>query len=325
MNAHQQSVGAPSPSEASSASDVTVVITSFDQGDMPIAAVRSALRQTARPAHVIVVDDGSTDPASVAALDGLAALDGVTLIRQANAGVSAARNAGIAAARTPYICVLDGDDLLLPGFLAAAVSLLESDSRMAAASSWLKCYGVLDCVVRPGGGRIEDFLPRNACPADCVFRRELWERAGGYDETMREGFEDWEFMLRMLEASGEDAFVGIAQEPLINYRTMPGSSNVASMRRRTALLGYIVERHRASYAAHVQSAVLALDALASERLGMWEDAVQVHPELRQHSMRTRGFLEHPSYGDGGMASAVRINRARCSAPFYPASYEQPNG
>ncbi|WP_335341923.1 glycosyltransferase family A protein [Bifidobacterium moraviense] len=305
-------------SSAASASDVTVIITSFDQGRMPVAAARSALRQTMCPARVIVVDDGSTDPASVAALDELSALDGVTLIRQTNAGVSAARNAGIAAARTPYICVLDGDDLLMPGFLASAVALLDADPHMVAASSWLKCYGVLDCVVRPGGGRIEDFLPRNACPADCVFRRELWERAGGYDETMREGFEDWEFMLRLLEAGGEDTAVGIVPEPLINYRTAPGSSNVRSMRRRTRLLGRIIERHRASYAAHMESALLALDALAGERLGMWEDAVQVHPELRQHSMRTRGFLEHPSYGDGGMASAVRINRARCSAPFYPA-------
>ena len=189
MSAQRQS-GETAASSSAQASDVTVVITSFNQGGMPLAAARSALWQTVRPTQVIVVDDGSTDPESVGTLDELALLEGegspdvsdasdahggVTLIRQPNAGVSAARNAGIAAACTPYICVLDGDDLLLPGFLSATVAALDADPSAVAASSWLKCYGVLDCVVRPGGGAIEEFLPRNAAPADCVFRRDLWE------------------------------------------------------------------------------------------------------------------------------------------------------
>ena len=163
---------------------------------------------------------------------------------------------------------------------------------------------------------------------------------------MREGFEDWEFYLRLLEAAGGESGEGcgscgepcggvdggmggdepfdgaphvvIVPEPLINYRTVPGDSGVKGMRRRTRLLGQIIERHRASYAAHMESALLALDGLASERLRLWEDAVQVHPELRQHSMLTRAFMEHPTFGDGGMDAAVRINRARCSAPYYPS-------
>lgn len=361
MSAQRQSGEMAASLSSTRRADVTVVITSLNQGAATAAAVRSALRQTVRPARIIVVDCGSADPESVAALDELASLEGegspdvsdasdahggVTLIRQPNAGVSAARNTGIAAACTPYVCVLDGDDLLLPGFLSAAVAALDADPSAVAASSWLKCYGVLDCVVRPGGGAIEEFLPRNAAPADCVFRRDLWERCGGYDESMREGLEDWEFYLRLLEAAGGEAgkdagsvdscgqtegddprigtspvdgpHVVIVPEPLINYRTEPGDSGVKGMRRRTGLLGQIIERHRASYAAHMESALLALDGLASERLRLWEDAVQVHPELRQHSMLTRAFMEHPTFGDGGMDAAVRINRARCSAPYYPS-------
>ncbi|KAB8289766.1 glycosyltransferase family 2 protein [Bifidobacterium avesanii] len=301
------------------AADVTVVITGFNQGDMLADAVESALRQSIGPASVIVVDDGSTDEDSIAVLDALGRRgdEGVRVIRQRNAGVSAARNAGIATADTTYISVLDGDDLLLPDFLNRTLAALRAAPSVVAASGWLKCFGILDCVVRPSGGTLADFLPRNCCPSACTFRRETWERCGGYDESMREGFEDWEFCLSLLETGGEGSRVEVVGEPLVNYRTAPVSSNVKSMERRTRLLGHIIERHRASYAAHVEQTVLALDALAGERLHLWEDAVQVHPELRQHSMLTRGFLDHPTYGDGGMAAAVRINRARCSAPQYP--------
>ena len=302
------------------AQDVTAVVTGCNQGEMLADAVDSVLRQTVRPASIIVVDDGSEDVASTAALEALARRgnDGIRVIRQANAGVSAARNAGIAGANTPYICVLDGDDLLLPRFLERTLAVLREDGTVAAASGWLKCFGVLDCVVRPGGGTLADFLPRNCCPSACLFRRELWQRCGGYDESMREGFEDWEFCLVLLEAGGPNARIAVIEEPLVNYRTAAVSSNVKSMERRTRLLRHIIGRHREAYAAHVEQVTLALDALASSRLRMWEDAVQVHPELMQHSMVTRAFLDHPTYGDGGMAAAVRINRARCSAPQYPS-------
>lgn len=305
--------------QQSVARDITAVVTGCNQGEMLADAVDSLLRQTVRPASVIVVDDGSEDAASVATLEALSRRggEGIRVIRQANAGVSAARNAGVACAHTPYICVLDGDDLLLPHFLERTLAVLREDGTAVAASGWLKCFGVLDCVVRPGGGTLEDFLPCNRCPSACLFRRELWERCGGYDESMREGFEDWEFCLSLLEAGGADSHIKVVEEPLVNYRTAAVSSNMKSMERRTRLLRHIIGRHREAYAAHVEQVALALDALASTRLRMWEDAVQVHPELMQHSMVTRAFLDHPTYGDGGMAAAVRINRARCSAPQYP--------
>ena len=59
----------------------------------------------------------------------------------------------------------------------------------------------------------------------------MFEKCGDYDESMRSGFEDWDFFLSILE-SEKDSYIGIADEALLQYRTTPTSSNVKSMEKR---------------------------------------------------------------------------------------------
>jgi glycosyltransferase involved in cell wall biosynthesis len=247
---------------------------------------------------VVVVDDGSTDPGSLAVLDRIAATEGCTVLHQPNRGVSAARNAGIAAVADPLVVVLDGDDRLAPTFLARTTALLSPDPTVVAASSWLRMHGVLDAVVRPAGGSAVDFLHRNACPATLLLRRDAWERAGGYDESMREGFEDWDLALRLLTPGGR---IAVVPEPLIDYRTAPASANVRSMTQRVERFAGIVDRHRPLYERHLREVLLAQEARAVRSDGLREDLLVRHPEEP---------LGEVTYGDGGMAAAVRITGRR---------------
>lgn len=297
---------------ASSVADATVVITSYNQGDMIREAVSSVMAQTALPAEVIVVDDGSDDAVSLAVLgelEGESRSGGypcpLCVIRQANAGPSAARNAGIREARTPYVAVLDGDDRLLPAFLERTVLELRRDPAAVAASGWLQTFGVLESVVRPTGGTLAAFLSRNCCPATCAIRRSAWAACGGYDESMRSGFEDWDFSISLLETSG-DARIAVLPEPLVQYRTAAASPNIASMEKRLDLMRYLIGRHRGSYAAHIAEAVTGVEAVSMERLARWELAVRDCPEVIGASQPSSDFMAHPTYGDGGMAAAVRI-------------------
>lgn len=234
--------------------NVSVVITSYNQNEMIRETVDSVRRQTLRPDAIIVVDDGSTDPASVHVLDELEQADDITVVRQGNAGPSAARNVGIRAARTDYVTVLDGDDRLLPTFLETTVGLLDGDASAVAASGWLRTFGVLDAVVKSTGGTIADFLSRNACPATFTFRRSVWEACGGYDESMR----------------------------------------------------YLIDKHHAAYAAHLTDALLGIEATSIARLNLWERTVREHPALLESQPDSRAFMASPTYGDGGMAAAVRL-------------------
>nr|WP_240541914.1 glycosyltransferase family A protein [Bifidobacterium simiarum] len=308
-------------------------------GSALVSAVESALRQTIRPEAVIVTDDGSADPETIGreTTDAINELSrrgetDIRIIRRTDANVAAALNAGIAAATTPYVLVLDGHDLLRPDFLASTLPLLRDDDTAVAASGWMSCFGLMDGELRPAGGALADFLAYDHCPGTCLIRWDDWLRCGGYDDGMESSetnassgrFEGWEFHLRLLEHGGPHAHVAVAERPLIDHEVLPGESYASYARSRTAALKHIVERHRESYAENAGRVVADLDALAGERLHLWENAVQTHPELRQHSMLTRECLEHPGYGDGGVEAAARINRARCSVPYYAADMSSGN-
>ena len=97
---------------------VSVVIPTYNRSSMLQEAVASVLDQDYRPLELIVVDDGSTD-ATVEVVRGFGAA--IRYLRQDRQGVSAARNAGIAAARGQLIALLDSDDLWLPHKLSRQI------------------------------------------------------------------------------------------------------------------------------------------------------------------------------------------------------------
>lgn len=284
-------------------SSVGVVVTAYDQGRTVEDAVLSALAQSHPVDEVVVVDDGSSDAESLEVLAGLPRLGGTTpvvrVLHQPNGGVSAARNAGIAALVTEVVAVLDGDDLWEPTFVERTLALLADDDDTVAASSWLSMFGVAQGVVEPTGGTVEAFLPRNAAPASALFRRAHWGEAGGYDESMRQGFEDWDFFLRLLRRDGSR--VAVVPEPLLRYRTHPASANVRSMEDRLARYAQVVANHRDTFAAHLEAALLGLERTSITRLAAWEELVADDPALDVGPV---------SFGDGGMAAAVRIASVR---------------
>lgn len=101
----------------------SVIIPLYNKRETIARAVASVLAQTYSNFELIVVDDGSTDHGA----DIVSSIDDsrIRLLSQVNSGVSAARNAGIRAARYEYICFLDADDEYLPGYLAEMCRLIE--------------------------------------------------------------------------------------------------------------------------------------------------------------------------------------------------------
>ncbi|MGL3111865.1 glycosyltransferase family 2 protein [Bradyrhizobium sp. BR 1432] len=214
---------------------VTIVITSFNYGHFVADAVDSVLAQTLDDIEVIVVEGGSTDPASREQTLTLKRPK-TRVIAQAEAHqVGANRNFGISQARGKYICCLDADDLLKPTYIEKAVFLLETYG-----------YDVVSCAMQQFGGADEkvgildepllaDMLEGNHVLTCAVFRRSLWRKAGGYRDTDRaitgHIYEDWLFWAR-LAAMGARIH-NMSKEHLFLYRrhgpSMSTQSDLHSM------------------------------------------------------------------------------------------------
>jgi glycosyltransferase involved in cell wall biosynthesis len=221
--------------------DVTVVVTCFDYGRFLREAVASALSQTGGPPHVIVVDDGSTDLETAAVLTELQ--HKVEVIRQANAGVCAARNAGLARANTPYVLVLDADDRLTADAVTALRSELAADPKLGYAYGSARFFGDWHGVLRFPPFDPYRLLYRPIVGLSALMRKQVVDDTGGFDARFTH-FEDWEFWLNALEYGWRGRQVNMIS---FEYRRH-GSSKLGADRhgfRRT--LGALKDKHRSLY------------------------------------------------------------------------------
>ena len=191
---------------------VSVVIPCYNGGPFLPAVLKSLAAQTFRDFETIIVDDGSTDPATQ---DVLAALGpDIRVIRQDNRGLAAARNTGFRQAQAEFVLPLDCDDTLDPPFLAEAYAALRAASDdIGFVGTDMRLAGALTSVVQRRFDRFTQLF-HNQLSYCMLFRKSAWQAVGGYNETMRDGYEDWEFNVHLIAAG----FRGIdIERPLFNY------------------------------------------------------------------------------------------------------------
>lgn len=199
---------------------VGVVIPSFNSGSFVVEAARSARACLGGPANVVVVDDGSTDRRSRAALDVLRGA-GFSVLRQPNAGVSAARNLGLSALSTPYAFVLDSDDLLEAGAASDAADVLAAQEDVViVAGSGIDFGETVPATAPRSPGELtrEDMWRSNRIATASAFRLDDWSACGGFPEGVAVG-EDWVFWLRLLRDGGR---VHTSDAVFVRHRIHPG-------------------------------------------------------------------------------------------------------
>jgi len=238
------SKGRRPPRRASSTSPnlVSVVVPLFNSASTIRRTLSSALNQTWPAIEIIVVDDGSTDDGA-RAVEKFAAHDKrVRLVRQENAGVAAARNAGASAAAGQYLAFLDADDLWAPQKIELQMRVLDKGGEgVGLVYTWLASIDAHDRIIstryRPEAeGRVfRDMCRKNVVGngSTPLMRRSAFERIGGYDPTLRsrgaEGCED----LMIYLAIAEHYEFRLVRRFLTGYRVTPGnmSSNLGQMLR----------------------------------------------------------------------------------------------
>jgi glycosyltransferase involved in cell wall biosynthesis len=227
---------------------VSVIVTCFELGATLEEALASVDAQSFRDHEIVVVDDGSTGSETLAAL---AAIDPARarVLRTANRGLPAARNHGVRHSRGELLCCLDADDLLHPEWLSKAVARLDQDAELAFVSHWLRAFGDEAWDWKPTDCGFPALLDVNTVNGAALVRRTAWEAVGGQDESLREGCEDWDFWIKLVERGYRGA---ILPEILFHYRRRATSMSralVGDAHRR--LYQQLIERHPETFARHL--------------------------------------------------------------------------
>jgi glycosyltransferase involved in cell wall biosynthesis len=223
---------------------VSIVIPCFNAGKLLQETLDSVLPLLGKEVEVVVVNDGSTDPITLEILQRHA--NSFCVLNTENKGLSAARNAGIRQAKGKFIFPLDADDLMHPAFISAACTVLEQNPNVDVVAGDYEKFGAeIGKVVCRWDSRRQWYV--NGITASSMFRKSMWEELGGYDEQMKEGYEDWEFWLAALAAKKRFEKLDLLA---FYYRIRPNSMvRSMSMQLHERLLAYMHQKHHAAFLA----------------------------------------------------------------------------
>lgn len=258
---------------------VSIVIPCFNAGGLLAEAVDSALAQTHADVEVVIVDDGSTDPATLELLQS-AAWPRTRVISQANAGPARARNVAIAAASGEYILPLDADDKIAPTYVEKALAAMEARPDA----------GIVYCKAMKFGAEegpwglpvytLRELVIDNVIFVTSLFRKQDWEHVGGFNEQLRHGVEDYEFWVKIVALGRE---VVQLDEYLFFYRIQTQSRTTGFSSDRAVVVSTYAQIFRANVDFFARNA----EYLFEHRFGLYDQL----EHYRRRYGRIEAFLE----------------------------------
>lgn len=228
---------------------MSIIVPCYKQAHFLQESLQSVIEQTYQDWECIIVNDGSPDHTDEEARAWFKKDTRFHYIEQENGGLSSARNAGIKESEGTFILPLDADDILHKHFLERLVSELEENKELAIITPYSKFFeGSKDNVVnelKPNGDSYPYLLYVNQLVATSLYRKQCWEEVGGYDETMKKGFEDWEFWLAITKRGWK---YKVVEESLFYYRKAKNSMLVTTISQDAEhVKEYIMHKHRDIY------------------------------------------------------------------------------
>lgn len=223
------------------ATDVSVIIPAYKAEDTIARALDSALAQTALPAEIIVIDDGSQDRTREIVKNYVAreTACAIRLLEQENLGAGAARNRGLIASENKLVAFLDADDEWLPEKLARSLAVMNSEAADLVSHDYIRAEGEtatqISCAQnfnRRPDPFVDYFLRGYIATSTVIAHRALLVDTGGFDPSLRAG-QDYELWLAAISRPGMRHHV--FAESLTRYHVTPNSiTSQVELRRRTS-------------------------------------------------------------------------------------------
>jgi glycosyltransferase involved in cell wall biosynthesis len=226
---------------------LSVVIPCYNHGEFILEAIASVESCQENVYEILIINDGSTDPLTEKVLAAVAD-KGYQVIHQKNQGLAVARNHGIELAKGRYILPLDADNKIRPDYITTAIDILDCQPEVGVVYGNFEFFGGVTGIKEVPEFDINVIVRGNYIDACAVFRKTVWQDAGGYDDKIPEqfGYEDWDFWLGAAEKGWHFYHL---DEVLFDYRlrsqSMVSRCNIPENRRE--LFRYISTKHIGLY------------------------------------------------------------------------------
>ena len=231
---------------------------------------------------IVIASDGSTDDTSQVARGLIEKYPdlSLTLVEQENRGLPAARNTGIAVSKGEFWLPLDADDRIAPTFVEKCVRALENLPKVGFAYSDIQHFGELDTIFRLPIFDADAMVHTNNIGCVCsLVRKQVWLDTGGYNEEMKQGYEDWDFWVSCIEKGWQGIRI---PDPLFYYRKRKHTMLTDANRERDVLIARIVLNHPALYSVErIPNAVITLPRRIQR---------EIHPVRVTESLKNRPRL-----------------------------------
>lgn len=182
---------------------VSIIVPCYSQAQYLAEALQSVLNQTYVEWECIIVNDGSPDHTKEIAQEWVANDNRFVYLYQDNAGVSSARNLGIAFSKGTLILPLDADDKISQDYVALAVESFQDNKSLKVVYCKAEKFGDESGIWNLPPFSIKELSLDNVIFCTAMFKKEDWKLVGGYDNSMSSGLEDWEFWIAILKSGGE--------------------------------------------------------------------------------------------------------------------------
>jgi len=225
---------------------LSVVIPYYNMGKYIMECVQSVKASTYTPLEILIINDGSTEPESLAVLKQLEQTSGIKVFHKPNEGLADTRNYGAQKATGDWLAFLDADDVVAPEYYEKALQVLTHYPNVFFVGSFVQYFGDTNrkwVTYTPQPPYTLVHNPINS--SGLVYKKGAFLEAGLNDKKVDYGLEDYESVVHLL-SKGYNGVV--LPEFLFRYRVR-GDSMIRKITREKLLYSYkyIAEKHRPYY------------------------------------------------------------------------------
>lgn len=228
---------------------ISIIVPCYNQAQYLDECLQSVLDQTCQNWECIIVNDGSPDNTGEVAEKWVQKDSRFKYFRKENGGLSSARNFGIVKALAEWILPLDADDKIGSNYLDLA------SERFA------ENFAIIYCDAEYFGSRtgrwelkdfdIRRFAVENLIFCSAFFPKKYWNDLGGYDENLKNGYEDWDFWIRIIS---NDIKVLKLDKTCFFYRIKDESMTINLQQKKEIInqtLFYLYQKHSEFFSKHL--------------------------------------------------------------------------